>query len=283
MTIPIILSTGSLYNLDVDTIMAMAAEAGFAGIELVVDWRWETHRLRHLKRLMETHHLPILAIHNPFMNFAIQGWPTDPVERIKKCVRLAETVGARLVVVHPPERWVRFQALLVAPTRTRKVTLPLPLAGLGRLGRWLQRDLPAFQAKTAIKITLENMPCRPFGPFNLTPHHFPKPSQLTQFQYLTLDTTHVGACRTDLLDFYDQIKAQVAHIHLSNYNGHQHQLLSNGVLPLSVFLKRLVEDDFTGLISLELNAFGLQAEDEAALRQNLRASLAFCHEAFKKT
>jgi len=40
--IPVILSTGSLFNFDVDTVMALAAETGFDGVELMVDWRRET-------------------------------------------------------------------------------------------------------------------------------------------------------------------------------------------------------------------------------------------------
>lgn len=279
MTIPIILSTGSLYNLDVDTTMALAAEAGFAGLELGVDWRWETHRLAHLERLMARHRLPILAVHSPFRAVPIQSWPADPVERIKQSVALAEALGAQTVVVHPPERWLRLQLLLAGPERTRKLTLPLPLAGLGRLGRWLLAELPEFQTQTPVKIAVENMPCRPFGPFTLEPHHWSRPDQLRRFPYLALDTTHVGTRRVDLLDFYAQLRPQVTHLHLSNYrHGREHQLLAQGDLPLTALLTRLATDGFTGLISLELNAFDLQAEDMRALRQNLRDSLEFCKE-----
>ncbi len=275
----IILSTGSLYNVDISTIMALAAETGFAGVEVVVDWRWETHRLAHLERLMARTGLPILAIHSPFLNMPLHGWPNHPVERIKQSVRLAEALGAGVVVVHPPERWVRLQVVLRGPTFARRLSLPLPLAGWGELGRWLWHDLTAFQAQTSVKITVENMPCRPFGPFFLHPHHFFSPADLTHFPYLTLDTTHVGTCDVDLLDFYRRISPNVAHIHLSNYNGREHQLLNDGHLPLASFLRQVVLDGYAGLIALELNTHGLQSEDEAALRHNLRESLAFCRQA----
>lgn len=279
MRFPIILSTGSLYNLDVDTIMALAAETGYAGIELVVDWRWETHRLAHLERLMTRHQLPILAVHSPFLPLPIQGWPDEPVARVKRSVQLAEAVGARVVVVHPPERWIRLQVAFRGPARSAKLTLPLPLAGRGELGRWLWSDLPEFQLTTSIKIAVENMPCRPFGPFKLEPHHFFQPAQLNHFEYLTLDTTHVGTRRAGLLDFYRAVQHKVAHIHLSNYNGREHRLLAEGTLPLAEFLQTLAHTGYAGLISLELNAFDLQAGDEVALRRNLRHNLAFCHTA----
>ncbi|MEM7349106.1 MAG: sugar phosphate isomerase/epimerase [Chloroflexota bacterium] len=279
MSTPILLSNGSLYNLDIDSIMALAAETGFAGLELSVDWRWETHRINHLHTLIKRHDLPILTIHSPFVNMPIHGWPNEPVARIKASVQLAEAVGAKVVVVHPPDRWVRFQGIVSTPHWSRKLSIPLPLAGWGALGQWLWNELPYFQATTSVKIAVENLPCRWFGPLRLEPHHFYKPALLNHFGHITLDTTHVGTRHTDLLQFYEQVKSNVSHVHLSNYNGQEHQLLDDGHLPLTQFLQTLQANHYKGFISLELNAFDLHAEDESALRQNLKASLGFCLQA----
>lgn len=278
MNIPVILSTGSLYHFDIDTVMTLATEVGFAGLELLVDGRRETYHPAHLEKLMARHHLPILAVHSPFATFP-PPWPHDPVSRIKQSVRLAEALGAQSVVVHPPARWVRVQGLVLAPQSMRKLSLPLPLAGPGQLGRWLQQELPAFQAQTRVKIAIENMPRRWVGPWQLEPYHFNNAAQLNQFPYLTLDTTHVGTWREDLLHFYRQVKPKVAHIHLSNYNGREHQLLHCGLLPLAALLNKLAYDNFDGLVSLELGPISLQADDEIKLKQNLQASLAFCQQA----
>ncbi|MBE7556379.1 MAG: sugar phosphate isomerase/epimerase [Anaerolineales bacterium] len=278
MNIPVILSTGSLYHFDIDTVMALAAGAGFAGLELLVDGRRETYHPAHLEKLMARHHLPILAVHSPFATFP-PPWPHDPVSRIKQSVHLAEALGAQTVVVHPPIRWVRVQGLVLAPQRTWKLSLPLPWAGPGRLGRWLQQELPAFQAQTRVKIAVENMPRRQVGPWQWEPYHFNNAPQLNRFPYLTLDTTHVGTWRKDLLHFYRQVKPRVAHVHLSNYNGREHQLLHCGLLPLAALLAELVQDNFDGLVSLELGPISLQADDETKLKQNLHASLAFCQQA----
>lgn len=278
MDIPVILSTGSLYHFDLDTIMALAGETGFAGLELMVDSRRETYHPAHLEKLMARHHLPILAVHAPFASFP-SPWPHDPVSLVKQSVRLAELLEAQTVVVHPPGRWVRVQGLVLAPHSARKLSLPLPWAGPGPLGRWLQQELPAFQAQTRVKIAVENMPRRWIGPWQLEPYHFNNARQLSQFPYLTLDTTHVGTWREDLLRFYRQVKPQVAHIHLSNYNGREHQLPDNGLLPLAALLAELVHDNFAGLVSLELGPISLQADDETKLKHNLQASLAFCRQA----
>jgi sugar phosphate isomerase/epimerase len=171
------------------------------------------------------------------------------------------------------------QAVLRRPDQTQKLSVPLPLAGLGRLGRWLLNDLPQFQKTTGVKIAIENMPGRPFGPLTLKPHHFASPAELNAFQYLTLDTTHVGTYRTDLLAFYGAVRRRLAHVHLSNYNGREHQRLDDGVLPLSDFVAQLARDNFGGLISVEFSPFSLQAQSETLLKQHLQASLSFCQRA----
>jgi sugar phosphate isomerase/epimerase len=279
MTIPIILSTGSLFTYDIDTIMALAADVGFDGLELMVDWRRETYQPEHLRKLMARHGLPILAVHSPFAKMVIDNWPSNPVDSIKHSVRLAERLDARTVVAHPPARWLRLQGVMLTPYQSRKISIPLPIVGQGRLGQWLKYELPAFQATTHIKIAVENMPCRRLGPLRLNPHYYPSPLELSQFQYLTLDTTHVGARDMDLLSFYEQIAPQVAHIHLSNFNGKEHQLPHHGHLPLSELLARLAQKQFDGLISLELGPQSLQAGDETQVKQNLRDSLAYCRQA----
>lgn len=274
-----ILSTGSLYTFDLDTAMALAAETGFDGVELMVDWRRETYHLPHLEKVVARHNLPILAVHSPFAHMHIQGWPADPVGLVKRSVELAEALGAQTVIVHPPGRWIRLQAVVAGPYRSRKFYLPLPVAGPGRLGRWLLEELPAFQAETTVKVAVENMPCRRYGPFRLNHFHFYNPEQLRRFQHLTLDTTHVGTRQLDLLEFYRQLEGKVTHLHLSNFNGKEHQLPTNGHLPLAELLAELVRDGYKGLVSLELGPASLQADDETALRQNLRVSLDFCRAA----
>lgn len=261
--------------------MSLAKEAGFDGVELMVDWRRETYTPDHLQKLMTRYNLPILAVHSPFTKSFLSDWPSDPIDSIKASVRLAETLGAQTVVVHPPGRWLRVQGLITMPEGGRKLSLPLPVVGPGRLGHWLQHDLAEFQSTTNVKIAVENMPCRWFGPVRLEPHHYPSPDTLSQFQHLTFDTTHVGTRHTDLLAFFQKIENRVAHIHLSNYDGKEHQLPQQGFLPLTGLLKRLKQQKFQGLISLELNPISLQADDEKKLKKNLQESLSFCIQALQ--
>lgn len=48
--------------------------------------------------------------------------------------------------------------------------------------------------------------------------------------YLTLDTTRLGTWDLDPLAIYERLKERVVHVHLSNHNGQEHQLLRLFVL-----------------------------------------------------
>jgi sugar phosphate isomerase/epimerase len=105
-----LLSTGSLWSYSLERVFGFAAKAGFDGLELLVDMRWETRQTVYLHNLMERHQLPILAVHSPFLP-NIPGWPHDQPERIRCTVDLASDVGAEVVVHHLPSRlgtiWVQ--------------------------------------------------------------------------------------------------------------------------------------------------------------------------------
>ena len=48
MTVPVIFSTGSLHPFGLDRIYSWAAEAGYDGVEIVMDERWDTHQHAYL-------------------------------------------------------------------------------------------------------------------------------------------------------------------------------------------------------------------------------------------
>ena len=60
-----IFSTGSLYTYSTARCFEFAAQAGFDGIELMVDHRWDTRQSDYLLRLIDSYQLPILAVHSP--------------------------------------------------------------------------------------------------------------------------------------------------------------------------------------------------------------------------
>jgi sugar phosphate isomerase/epimerase len=69
---------------------------------------------------------------------------------------------------------------------------------------------------------------------------------------------------------------ELAHIHLSNFDGREHRLPQCGQLDLRVFLRQLAMDNFGGTISLELHPDALAFQDAEACSRLLKESVDFC-------
>jgi len=104
----IALSSGSLYNYGTARVFELAAQAGYDGMEVLVDQRWDTRHPAYLRRLSDDYGLPILAVHNPFV-FGVAGWPDDQLGRLQRTVALAQELGVPTVVTHLP---FRFHAIM---------------------------------------------------------------------------------------------------------------------------------------------------------------------------
>jgi len=268
------LSTGSLYNYGLERAFALAAEAGFAGVEVLVDERWDTRQADFLDGLRERCQLPILSLHSPFA-WRVEGWEVEQLPRLKKTVALAQALGVEVVVVHLPFRW--HEMLILSSLLPRRPYLPIP--GWPRDGnyvRWLSDELPTYEAETGVSIGVENMPCRRWGLWRLNPYRLNNLRGLQRFPHLTLDTTHFGTWGIDILAAYEQMKGRLVNIHLSNYNGHEHRLPWEGILPLTKLLERLRRDGYRGRLTVELGPDVLGAGDDDLVRQNLARVVSFC-------
>jgi len=69
-----IFSTGSLWTYGTERCFDFAARAGFDGVEVMADERWDTRQAAYLRRLATTHGQRIVAVHSPF-SLAVPGWP----------------------------------------------------------------------------------------------------------------------------------------------------------------------------------------------------------------
>ncbi|RME48031.1 MAG: sugar phosphate isomerase/epimerase [Chloroflexi bacterium] len=271
----IALSTGSLYTYGLDRVFALAADAGFDGLELMVDHRWDTRHVGYLRRLMDRHGVPILAVHSPFV-LSVPGWPRDEPGRIRQSIQLAESVGARVVVAHLPRRLDRF--VLESKTARLRLLIPLPWPGQRSYRRWLVDELDEFRASTPVTIAIENMPAWRFLGTRINTCYWNDIESIAQFAQLTMDTTHLGTWGIDPCMAYQVWGARVAHVHLSNFNGAEHRLLNDGHLRLDYLLERLGIEGYDGIITLEFNPASLQAENGERVRENLEESLAFCQQ-----
>ncbi|MCP5096226.1 MAG: sugar phosphate isomerase/epimerase [Chloroflexi bacterium] len=274
----IILSTGSLWTYRIEHCFALAAEAGFDGIELMVDQRHDTRQPDYLRGLMQTYDLPIVAIHAPFRGGG--GWPTDHPGIIKKTVALAEAVGAQVVVHHLPDK------LGLAWVTTPCRFFPVPIPGWvphRSYQRWLaDGGYEALQAETAVKLCIENMPAyQRFGRrWNI--NSWNTPEAILRFPHITLDTTHLGTWGVDPAVVWPRYQDHVSHVHLSNYTGQEHQLPMNGRLHLDRFLAQLAAENYQGAVSIEVVPDVLDAgQSDNAVITKLTACVTFCRQSME--
>lgn len=267
-------ATGSLYTYGIDRCFALAARAGFDGIELMVDHRWDTRQPAYVQQLIDRYELPVLAVHTPFM-LNVPGWPAPQHERIFKTVEIAEALGAEVVVHHLPMRI----GDMVLQMGSRRLRLPAPFRWDPEAGyrRWLQDEYRAYKKTMSVTLCIENMPAlRKFGR-RWRLHHWNTPEQIAQFPHLTMDTTHLGTWGLEPATVYTLWNNRVRHVHLSNFDGREHRLPEAGSLHLDHLLRQLAADGYDGNISLELHPDAVSAgNSDAAIVKTLASSLDRC-------
>lgn len=274
--IPVTLSTGSLYTLGTARAFEHAARAGYDGVELLIDDRWDTRQPEYLKRLTDQHAVPILSVHSPFVT--ISGWPRDEVQRIERTVALAEAVGARTVNVHVP---YRFSDLTISGLG-KPILFPFlpPPQDHRRYARWLlDGGLDALQARTPVTIAVENLPSRRFLGVRFSRYALNSWEEIALIPSLCLDTTHCGTWDADPTEIFERLGNRVKHVHLSDWSGrYQHQPVGTGLIALDRFLRHLKERNYTGIVVVELTPLSLPVKDENKLARELRRNLEFCRQ-----
>jgi sugar phosphate isomerase/epimerase len=255
MTIPVIFSTGSLYPFGLERVYSWAAEAGYDGVEIMMDDRWDTHQAAYLDHLADNHGIPILAFHPPLYRGA---WNLDPQETLVRVAKLARSMEVAVVVAHPPP-----------PGKP--------------LDRWSAGPLREAREQ-GVSVAVENMPRNEVRSIFRTKRfrscHLPE--HLLGLGDVTLDTSHVGASKVDLMRAYSLLAAQIRHVHLSDSDltgGDQHRLPGTGRLPLRPFLAALADGDYAGVVSLELKPWPLGAPQPGTILERMRQALAFARRA----
>ncbi len=251
---PVVFSTGSLYPFGLERVYAWAAEAGYDGVEIMMDDRWDTHQDDYLVSLANRHGIPILALHPPLYRGA---WNLDPGETLVRVAKLADRLGVPVVVAHPPP-----------PGRP--------------LQRWSAGPLREARKQEAT-IAVENMPRgRSRRVFTVRWGSCHRPEDLLGLGEVTLDTSHLGASGEDLMRAWSVLGGQLRHVHLSDSKltgKDEHRLPGVGKLPLKQLLSAIGRSDYPGVISLELKPWPLGAPDPEKIRERMREALDYTREA----
>ena len=99
---------------------------------------------------------------------------------------------------------------------------------------------------------------------------------------VTLDTSHFGASKVDLMLAHAVLTDQLRHVHLSDSSleagRDEHRLPGKGRLPLKPFVAALGASDYRGAVSLELKPWPLGTPDPEVILERMRAARRFVTE-----
>jgi sugar phosphate isomerase/epimerase len=222
-----------------------AAEAGFAGVEVMVTKDPASQDPRRIRELAAGYGLEVGALHAPCLLLTRKVWGTDPVGKIYRSIEVAEEAGAPLVVVHPPYRWQRSYR------------------------SWLDERLRGLEERTGVTVGFENMFPVGVRGRRVTFHSNQDLEELDLFDDLVLDTSHAAVAGHDLVEVRRRFGTRLRHVHLSDNAGKgwdSHLPPGEGVLDLDAFIDDLAGSGYAGAISLEVD-LRRYADDPARLRE----------------
>lgn len=196
----------------------VARECGYDGVEAVLPWEMDHFYEREYRclRTAKAVHAPISPAKYGHREFT---------QSLEKGIRLALTLGARLVNVHPGgtvgnreevvaciDQLQRFQATKFPGGTVAYEVLPKPN---GRKSRHEQQR------------TYKD------------PHAWVKDVQQYRLA-ATIDTTHLASWREDAAEYVEQLNHRVAHVHVSDYlHREQHLFIGEGKIDFGRFFRRL--------------------------------------------
>jgi len=219
-----------------DLIFSQIKQAGVDGLELISPPFISEENIKKIKSISQKYNLEIFSIHQPHdtaLNITLN--------EIEQLCSIARGFLAHVVVLH------------------------VNALGNKLLDKNFIEELKKLQNKYLVTFGIENMPKSPFT-------FAKKMYQENEFSAavnqaglsITLDTTHVGQVGGDIVSFYAKNKEKIINIHISDYrkswlnrilfitNG-THLSLTDGELPIAKFLKTLNENNYQGLITMEIN------------------------------
>src|SRR5689334_7706570 len=200
-----------------------------------------------LRGLSEHYGVPVRSVHAPCLLVTQRVWSPDPWERLRRSAELAETVGAPIVVVHPPFTWQRDYA------------------------RGFNTGLHTITAKhPGVAFAIENMyPVRMAGR-EFVPYSPGWDPTAAGFDAYTLDLSHCAAARSDALAMADAMADRLAHVHLGDGTGEgrdEHLVPGRGNEPCAELLESLARRGYRGSVAVEVSTS--RAEREADLAESL--------------
>jgi sugar phosphate isomerase/epimerase len=247
------LSTASVFPERTPDAFEAAARLGYDGVEVMVTMDPISQDLDILRRLSDYHGVPVLAVHAPCLLITQRVWGREPWGKLNRAREVAEKLGAKVVVVHPPFRWQREYARDFA-------------TGLTQLGQ-----------ETDVMFAVENLyPLRARGAEMTAYAPSWNPVEIDT-PHATLDLSHTAVSGSDAMAMADELGSRLVHVHMADGTAaglpDEHLIPGRGTQPCAELLASLGSRGYTGMVVLEVNTRRAQTSEER--RADLAESLAF--------
>jgi sugar phosphate isomerase/epimerase len=228
----IALSTSSVFPDKAPDAFEVAARLGYDGVEVLVSADAVSQDVDVLRRLVDYHGVPVVAVHAPNLLITQRVWGLEPWGKLIRAKEMAEKLDAHVVVVHPPFRWQWDYARDFGP-------------GLERM-----------REDTDVVFAVENMyPLRAGGAevAGYAPHWNPVPMD---FPHVTLDLSHTAVSGSDALAMAGELGDRLTHVHMADGTGvnrDEHLVPGRGAQPCARLLEKLAAGGYSGTVVLEVN------------------------------
>lgn len=233
-------------KLPLDEISQLVQENVINGIELKLSAETKEDDLSLINETLINNKVPVLSIHQPVLKILKINF-----ESIVELFKAAKKLSARLVVIH--------------------------LFALGKNihdSDFVQK-LKHLEREYGIRIGLENSTKNLFtnfwGPGSWDEKYFSEAVTKAGFE-ITLDTTHMGYSKGDIINFYNKNQKRIINIHLSDYKGNilgMHKPLGEGCLPIRDFLELLKRSKYQEIVTLEINSGWEKIQNSVKLVRSL--------------
>jgi sugar phosphate isomerase/epimerase len=251
--IKVALSTASVFPERTPDAFETAARLGYDGLEVMVTTDPVSQDASVLRKLSDYYAIPVVAIHAPNLLITQLVWGRDPWVKLTKSRDLADALGARVVVVHPPFRWQRDYA------------------------RDFEEGIAAMAEPGGVTFAVENLYPLLRGETEIAayaPHWNPVEMDSVA---ATLDVSHAAVSGSDVLAMAAELGGRLAHVHLSDGSKpglpDEHLVPGRGTQPCAELLTWLGRTGFAGHVVLEVSTH--RAPSYADRQADLAESLEF--------
>jgi sugar phosphate isomerase/epimerase len=256
---PVALSTSSVYPERTPDAFELASRLGYDGVEVMVYTDPVSQDADVLRRLRDYHELPILSVHAPSLLLTQRVWGRDPWEKLRRAADLAETVDAKVVVLHPPFRWQREYV------------------------RGFEKGLAAMAEETDVIFAVENMYPLRAGASEVVPYAPHWDPTALDVPHITLDLSHSAASGSDALIMAAELGGRLGHVHLADGTGmpagpvpDEHLVPGRGSQPCAELLGHLAATGYPGVVVVEVKTSRAPTREERVA--DLTEALAFARQ-----